>query len=433
MNRVWHRFFVRAVVALVGTMLGVWWFWLPGYGAEQGGLESFVYGAEQGGLEGFGYGAEREGTGRLRYGTQQEKQGGEEGLLSAEIPDLGLEDIQVFLDRQYGQENISFSGVMEDMVKGRFREAGETIFHTFWESFLEEMEGSIGFLGQAAALGLLGAVFAQAAAVFPGSRIAEIGFFITYLLTFTCLTASFFTSVETAGGVVENVLDFMKVLLPSFFLAVAFSGGSISSAALYGTVVGGVSGAQFLCGRVLLPLVKVYVLLVLAGNISREVFVRRLTEGLEKGVRWSLKTMVGVFLGLQMVQTMVLPFADSVKRAGIQKVISAIPGIGSGAEAILQVTVGTGVLVKNTIGGAAVIFLILLAAGPVAKLCFFLVLYQGAAALMEPVCDKRITACAEGMAKAHQLLLHLVIAVLLLFALSLGIICASTNAVYFGG
>ena len=91
--------------------------------------------------------------------------------------------------------------------------------------------------------------------------------------------------METAGRVVENVLDFMKVLLPSFFLAVAFAGGSISSAALYSTVVGGVSGAQFLCGRVLLPLIKVYVLLVLAGNISREVFVRRLTDGLEKGVR----------------------------------------------------------------------------------------------------------------------------------------------------
>lgn len=421
MNRIGHRFFLLAVMVFAGAVFGLWWFWLPGYGAQQGGNKVSGYGAQQG---------ENPGPG---YGTGQKDNGGKEALLSAEIPELGLEEIQEFLDRQYGQGKISFSGLMEDLVQGNVKKAGETIFHTFRESFLEEMGGSIGFLGQAAALGLLGAVFAQAAAVFPGSRIAEIGFFITYLLTFTCLTASFFTSVETAGRVVENVLDFMKVLLPSFFLAVAFAGGSISSAALYGTVIGGVSGAQFLCGRILLPLIKVYVLFVLAGNISREVFVRRLTEGLEKGVRWSLKTMVGVFLGLQMVQTMVLPFADSVKRAGIQKAVSAIPGIGSGAEAILQVTVGTGVLVKNTIGGAAVILLLLLAAGPVAKLCFFLVLYQGAAALMEPVCDKRITACAEGMAKAHQLLLHLVIAVLLLFALSLGIICASTNAVYFGG
>lgn len=364
----------------------------------------------------------------------QERAEEEQGFLSgADIPDLGLEEIQDFLERQYGKGNVSLFALMENLVKGNITETGTYIVRTFWEGLLGEMEESIRFLGEAAALGLLGAVFAQAAAVFPGSRIAEIGFFITYLLTFTCLTASFFTSVETAAGVVENVLDFMKVLLPSFFLAVAFCGGSISSAALYGSVVGGVSVAQFLCGKMLLPLIKVYVLLILAGNLSKEVFVCRLTESLEKVIRWSLKTMAALFLGLQMVQTMILPFADSVKRAGVQKVVAAIPGIGAGAEAILQVTVGTGVLVKNTLGGAAVILLVLLAAAPVAKLCFFLILYQGAAALMEPVCDRRITACAEGMAKAHGLLLQLVLAVVLLFALSLGIICASTNAVYFGG
>lgn len=354
-------------------------------------------------------------------------------LFDADIPDLGLEEIQAFLDRQYGKGNFSFSQLMGNLVQGNFAEMGSYLLRTFWESFLEEMQDSIQFLGEAAALGLLGAVFAQAAAVFPDSRISEIGFFITYLLIFTCLTASFFTSVQTAAGVVENALDLMKVLLPSFFLAVAFCGGSISSAALYSSVVGGVGAAQFLCGKVLLPLVKVYVLLVLAGNFSKEAFIGHLTESLEKGIRWSLKTMVGVFLGLQMVQTMILPFADSVKRAGVQRIVSAIPGIGAGAEAILQVTVGTGVLVKNTLGGAAIILFVFLAAAPIAKLCFFLILYQGAAALMEPVCDRRITACAEGMAKAHGLLLQLVVAVILLFALSLGIICASTNAVYFGG
>lgn len=368
------------------------------------------------------------------FGAENEtEENGGNPLAFQDIPDLGLERVQEFLDRQYGENELSFSALMEDLVKGDVSGAGAQIAHAFWDGAVGEARDSVRFLAQAAALGILGAVFAQAASVFPSSRIAEMGFFITYLLTFTCLTASFFTSVDTAARVVENVLDFMKVLLPSFFLAVAFCGGSISSAALYSSVVGGVGAAQFLCGKVLLPLVKVYVLLVLAGNLSKEAFIGHLTESLEKGIRWSLKTMVGVFLGLQMVQTMILPFADSVKRAGVQRIVSAIPGIGAGAEAILQVTVGTGVLVKNTLGGAAIILFVFLAAAPIAKLCFFLILYQGAAALMEPVCDRRITACAEGMAKAHGLLLQVVTAVILLFALSLGIICASTNAVYFGG
>ncbi|MDO5550782.1 MAG: stage III sporulation protein AE [Lachnospiraceae bacterium] len=351
----------------------------------------------------------------------------------ADLPDLGLDEIQRFLDQQQEGGQISFLGLMEDLVKGDLSGMTSRLISAFRNGIAAETSGSIRLLAQAAALGILGAVFAQAAAVFPSSRISETGFFITYLLTFTCLTASFFTSVDTAAAVVSNVLEFMKLLLPAFFLSVAFAGGSISGAALYSSIIGAVSGAEFLCQMVILPLIKIYVLLVLAGNLSKEEFVTRMTEGLESGIRWTLKTVSGVFLGLQMIQTMILPYADSVKRASVQKLVSAIPGVGAGAEAVIQVTVGSGVLLKNTIGGATAAVLAVLAAAPVAKLLFFLLLYRGAAALMEPVCDKRITACADGMGKAHSLLLHTVLAVVLLFAISIGIVCGATNAVYFGG
>ena len=59
--------------------------------------------------------------------------------------------------------------------------------------------------------------------------------------------------------------------------------------------------------------------------------------------------------------------------------------------------------------------LVILAAAPMAKLLFFLLLYRGAAAFMEPICDRRLTACADGMGKAHGLLLQTVLTVLLLF------------------
>lgn len=358
---------------------------------------------------------------------------GAEAFFDEGSQDLELEKIQQFLNQLQDTEGISFAGLMRDLTAGDFKGMLARIGGAFRGRIVSEFTGSIHLLAQAAILGILGAVFSQVAAVFPGSRISDTGFFITYLLAFTCLTASFFTSVETAVSVVGHVLDFLKVLLPSFFLTVALAGGSLSGAALYGSVIGGVGAAELLCGRVMIPLVKVYVFLVLAGNLSREAFITKLTDGLDAGIRWTLKTGAGLFLGLQMIQTMILPYADSVKRAGLQKLVASIPGIGSGAEAVVQVTVGTGVLLKNTVGGAAVVVLAVLAAAPVAKLCFFLILYRGAAAFMEPVCDKRLTACADGMGKAHSLLLQIVLAVVLLFAISIGVVCAATNAVYFGG
>lgn len=356
-----------------------------------------------------------------------------EGELFSQMPDLGLEKIQQFLNRQQTAGELSFTDLMKELLEGDWKQALSRLLEAARYGLLTENSRSVRFLAQAAALGVLGAVFSQAAAVFPSSRVAETGFFITYLLVFICLTAGFFTSMDTASNVADSIFDFMRVLLPSFFLAVAFAGGSISAAAMYSSVLAGVGAADFLCGTVLLPMVKVYVLLVLAGNLSREPFITRLTGGVESGIRWALKTVTGIFLGLQMIQTMILPFADSVKRAGIQKAVSVIPGVGAGAEAILQVAVGSGVLVKNTIGGGAVAAMVILAAAPVVKLMIFMILYRAAAALMEPVCDKRLTACAEGMGKAHQLLLGIVMAQVLFFAVTIGIVCSATNTVYFGG
>ena len=356
-----------------------------------------------------------------------------EGELFSQMPDLGLEKIQQFLNRQQTAGELSFTDLMKELLEGDWKQALSRLLEAARYGLLTENSRSVRFLAQAAALGVLGAVFSQAAAVFPSSRVAETGFFITYLLVFIWLTAGFFTSMDTASNVADSIFDFMRVLLPSFFLAVAFAGGSISAAAMYSSVLAGVGAADFLCGTVLLPMVKVYVLLVLAGNLSREPFITRLTGGVESGIRWALKTVTGIFLGLQMIQTMILPFADSVKRAGIQKAVSVIPGVGAGAEAILQVAVGSGVLVKNTIGGGAVAAMVILAAAPVVKLMIFMILYRAAAALMEPVCDKRLTACAEGMGKAHQLLLGIVTAQVLFFAVTIGIVCSATNTVYFGG
>ena len=161
------------------------------------------------------------------------------GIDGADAPDLELGELQQFLDQIQEAGGISFSGLMGDLAKGDLSGAVSRVFLAFREGILWEMTESVKFLAQTAALGILGAVFARIAAVFPSGRITETGFFITYLLAFTCLTASFFTSVETAKTVVATVLDFMKILLPAFFLAVSLAGGSLSAAALYGCIFDG--------------------------------------------------------------------------------------------------------------------------------------------------------------------------------------------------
>ena len=100
----------------------------------------------------------------------------------------------------------------------------------------------------------------------------------------------------------------------------------------------------------------------------REPFLTRLTELLEKAVDVSLKTLMGAVLGLHLIQAMVLPYADGAAQAGARRVLEMIPGLGAGASAAAQVVLGSGVLIKNSIGAAGAIVLGLLVLAPAVKL-----------------------------------------------------------------
>lgn len=351
------------------------------------------------------------------------------------LDELDFGKIQEFLDGNQleGGPHLSFKEMLGQLMKGDFM----GVFHQCLQSLKESLFGEIArngkWMGQVMVLGLMGAVFANFSSIFANSQISETGFYVTYLLMFTFLASSFYTGITIAGDVIARILEFMRALIPAYFLSVSFGGGSLTSAAGYGWMLLSLNGVEWLFFRLFLPLLKVYSLLVLAGHMTKEDIFSRMTSLLENGLRWGIKTTAGVVLGFHLLQSMVVPYADALKNTSIQRFISVIPGIGQGAAAVSQLLMGSGVLLKNTIGAGAVIILIVISVIPIIKLTVLLVLYQGAAALLQPVCDKRMTACISAMGNGCQILLRMVITSLLLFAVSLAVICMSANATYYAG
>lgn len=285
-------------------------------------------------------------------------------------------------------------------------------------------------VGQLLALGLLGAVFANFSEIFSGGQMAQTGFFITYLLAFAVLASSFFDSVAIAGQVLEKQILFMRALLPAYFAAVVWSGAGVASAAWYEILLFLIGGVQWIYGSLLVPLVRIYILLVLAGHMAKEDMLSKLTDLLKTVIQWGTRSLITLVLGFQLIQGMVLPYADAVKTAGVQKLLQAIPGIGAGAGAVTKLILGSSVLIKNTMGAAAVAVLVLLTLVPVVKLVVLLFLYRGVAAVLEPVADKRLVSCISGVADAQRLILGIVISSLLLFVITIALICLGTNVSY---
>lgn len=346
------------------------------------------------------------------------------------LEDFNMEEIQRFLDSLDRDQTggLSFGSVMKEIMDGNLGGVLGELAGRIREGFFSEIRTNARFVGQIILLAFIGAVFSGFSNIFGSGHVSETGFYVVYLLNMVFLAASFFASVTIAGSVAEELMEFMRVLLPAYFLAVAMAGGAFTSTAVCGFTFGAIGVVQAVVSGVLLPL-----MLVLAGNLYREDMISRTTELLRQGILWTLKTMFGIIVGFHVIQGLVLSQADALKNASAMRLAQMIPGMGAGAGAISQMVMGSGILIKNTAGAAAVLVLLFMAAVPVIKLLVLMFLYYMAAAVMQPVCDKRLVACMTGAAAGHGILLKIVGCSLALFSVTIAVLCASTNAVWYAG
>src|SRR5699024_1399224 len=91
-----------------------------------------------------------------------------------------------------------------------------------------------------------------------------------YMLLITlCLTA-FRIATQGLEEQLDSLLDFMRVLCPSYFLAVAFASGSVTSLFFYNVILFLIYAVEIVVVRFLLPVINVYIMVQVLGNLTGE-------------------------------------------------------------------------------------------------------------------------------------------------------------------
>lgn len=347
--------------------------------------------------------------------------------LKENLKDYDFSEIEELLEGQAGEGTLSFPELVGELLTGDvktfFRELTDWVGTALGREITTNRSG----LWQVLLLATIGALFTNLASVFEKDGISEMGFFITYLLLTSILLAGFGQAAEVASELVVLLLNFMSVLLPTFFLAAAVGGGTLTSLAFYEFTMIVIAVVQWLLANLFLPLIEVYVIARVLNHLSKEELFTKAADLMKTLLNWSLKGLLGLVTGYSLIQSLILPYVDAVKTGTVTKVIGALPGIGNSFASLASLVLGTGALIKNGIGTAALIVLIFLSAVPLLKLALIYLMYAAAMALMEPISDKRIVGCVEGVADGVRLLLKTAFTGLLLFLITIAILCACTN------
>ena len=147
----------------------------------------------------------------------------------------------------------------------------------------------------------------------------------------------------------------------------------------------------------------------------------------EKVMKWSGRTALVVFTGLGGLKGMLVPVSETYKKKMLYRAVQTLPGVGSSIETVTQTVWGAAKIIKNGIGMAAVIAVLIVCAVPVLKLVLMAVLFKVTAAVIEPVADKRVVKAVNALGTAVGMLLMTVLAAVSLFLLMLAMIVMMTG------
>ena len=380
--------------------------------------------------------AEKMMAARMTDQTETGSRNEEDQTTAAEQAALSLDMLGDFSDIEKAvseamtvESSISFKEILQALMKGSLDSAGQMLVQMIKEQITGGIYENQQLLFKIACFAVIGAIFTNFAMAFSKEQVAETGFYLTYTLLMTLMMTSFIMTAAIITNVLKSLTGFMKVLLPTFCAALTFTTGSLLSGAYYELMMAAIAIADWLMSTLIMKLIQIYVLTALVNHISKEDYLSKLSELLALLIRWSIRTVVGVILGINILQTMLLPAIDRAKGTAAYKLISALPGVGAAMNTALGAVIGSGVLIRNVLGMGSLIVILLICVVPVVRVCMVFLSYKVVQAVIQPVTDKRLLDGMESMTQGVGMLLQVLIGCVLMFILSLAVVCNAASVI----
>ena len=346
-------------------------------------------------------------------------------IYDAIFEELNLDE----LERALNQEGVATSMPVSEMVKKQVEGDSKSVFSallaTISQVFFGELQKNKSLLLELVGIVLIGSIFVNLSNSFAGGFISENGFYITYMLMTSLLLTSFSMAYTITLAALDKVLVAVRLLVPAFLLVLQFVGHAATAGGTYNLVLIGIWLIQAVIIRLVLPLIEFYVIVSLVNNLQKEDSFSKLCELVQSLIKWILRTIIVVVIGLNVIKGLLEPQMDRIGKSAVNRALTAIPG------SVVSVLAGTylacGMIIKNSIGVAGILILSGICLAPVIQLFLLMFTVRITTALIQPMGDKRYVDGTAALAHGIGMLMQALASALVLFIITLAIMTGVTN------
>jgi stage III sporulation protein AE len=263
---------------------------------------------------------------------------------------------------------------------------------------------------------------------FEKNTVSKLGYSITYMVLIILAINSFSVAIGYAKNAITSMIEFMLAVVPLLLTLLASMGNVTSVAILHPLIVFMVHSVGTAIYIFVFPLLFFSTVLHIVSSLSERYKVTQLANLLRTVSVALLGVFVTVFLGVISVQGGAGAIRDGVTIRTAKYITgNFVPVVGRLFSDATETVIGASLLVKNAIGLAGVVIIIMLCAFPAIKILTLALIYNLSGAIIQPLGDNPMIACLQTIGKNMIYVFAALAAVGLMFFLAITIMITVSN------
>ncbi|WP_258959194.1 stage III sporulation protein AE [Paenibacillus tyrfis] len=263
---------------------------------------------------------------------------------------------------------------------------------------------------------------------FEKNNVSKIAYAISFLVLMIMAVNSFSVAIGYAKSAITDMIHFMIAVVPLLLTLLASMGNVVTVTVMHPLIVFMIHAVGTAIYFIVFPLLFFSAVLHIVSSLSDKYKVTQLANLLRNVSVGCLGVFVTVFLGVVSVQGIGSAAADGVTIRTAKYIAgNFVPVVGRLFSDASETVIGASLLVKNAVGLAGVVILLVLCAFPALKILALAFIYNVSAAVMQPLGDNPMITCLETIGKSLIFVFAALAVVGLMFFLAITIVIAAGN------
>ncbi|OME51599.1 stage III sporulation protein AE [Paenibacillus odorifer] len=263
---------------------------------------------------------------------------------------------------------------------------------------------------------------------FERKTVSKVAYTLCYMVVLVIAVNSFNIAIGYAKDAIDRMIDFMMAMIPLLFALLASMGNIVTVSVTHPLIVFMIHTVGAMIHTLVFPLLFFSAVLHLVSALSEKYKLTQLANLLRNIGAGLLGVLLTVFLGVISVRGITSSVTDGVTiRAAKYITGNFVPVIGKMFADATDTVISASLLVKNAIGLSGVIIILFLCAFPAIKILVLALIYNIAAAVMQPLGETPIVVCLQTIGKSMVYVFAALAAVSLMFFMAVTIMLTAGN------